>query len=248
MLAGIVISVVVLVSLAFGLPWLAAHRDEPDTVDEDPIQRFSDSMRILRRDVIDYQEEAETEVSTPLSRKAEINELRLVARSAAKRRARVGAFLLVTALGLGVASFVDVLVWWAGLVPLGVLLVFAVVARFSVRAMHRSFDARAKRVRDGYGDEEDTTTIDLDAEQEPSVEIRVDLSAPSTTGALWDPIPVTAPTYVSQPLVPRTVRTIDLSAPVVARTVIPTADSPEAEVVAEASDAEIRELPRAVGE
>lgn len=33
-------------------------------------------------------------------------------------------------------------------------------------------------------------------------------------GSLWDPIPITRPTYVSAPLAPRTVRTIDLSAPV----------------------------------
>jgi hypothetical protein len=32
-------------------------------------------------------------------------------------------------------------------------------------------------------------------------------------GTLWDPIPITMPTYVSKPLAPRTVRTIDLSGP-----------------------------------
>ena len=31
---------------------------------------------------------------------------------------------------------------------------------------------------------------------------------------LWSPLPVTKPTYVSKPLAPRTVRTIDLSPPV----------------------------------
>ena len=33
-------------------------------------------------------------------------------------------------------------------------------------------------------------------------------------GSLWDPIPVTPTTYVSRPLLPRSVRTIDLAAPV----------------------------------
>ena len=32
-------------------------------------------------------------------------------------------------------------------------------------------------------------------------------------GVLWDPVPITMPTYVSKPLAPRTVRTIDLSGP-----------------------------------
>jgi len=32
-------------------------------------------------------------------------------------------------------------------------------------------------------------------------------------GVLWDPVPITVPTYVSKPLAPRTGRTIDLSGP-----------------------------------
>ena len=48
---------------------------------------------------------------------------------------------------------------------------------------------------------------------------------------LWDPLPITVPTYVSKPLAPRTVRTIDLSAPDVTssgRQSVPvTADAPE---------------------
>ena len=35
----------------------------------------------------------------------------------------------------------------------------------------------------------------------------------SKRGPLWDPVPITVPTYVSKPLAPRTVRTIDLSGP-----------------------------------
>ena len=55
---------------------------------------------------------------------------------------------------------------------------------------------------------------------------------------LWDPVPITMPTYVSKPLAPRTVRTIDLSGPQVATPAHPvTADAPEQpEVAAEARD------------
>ena len=60
-------------------------------------------------------------------------------------------------------------------------------------------------------------------------EVSVELTGPvESTGSLWDPIPITAPTYVSQPLAPRTVRTIDLSAPVASGSVVPvTADRPD---------------------
>jgi hypothetical protein len=58
---------------------------------------------------------------------------------------------------------------------------------------------------------------------------------------LWDPLPITVPTYVSKPLAPRTVRTIDLSAPDVTtsgRQSVPvTADAPE-ETVAEVGEAQ----------
>jgi hypothetical protein len=63
---------------------------------------------------------------------------------------------------------------------------------------------------------------------------------------LWDPVPITVPTYVSKPLAPRTVRTIDLSGPGVtssARQSVPvTADAPlEAPAQAEATAEQRRE-------
>ena len=85
----------------------------------------------------------------------------------------------------------------------------------------------------GFAEDEDTTVIDLtDREATENIEISIDLSMPTTLGALWDPIPVAPPTYVQQPLLPRTVRTIDLSAPVApASPLVPTADNPSALVV-----------------
>lgn len=253
MLAGIVIFVLVVAGLAFGLPWLSAHRAVPDDVDGDPSERFSDSMRILHRDVV-VQAESEdaVDVSTPLTRRAEVTELRLHAASAARRRGRIALSLVLAALvlgGLSAASFVPV---WSVAIPSGLLILFLAIARFSVRSMQKSLDARAERVREGYG-HEDTAVIDLGQDEE-SIEISVDLSAPPHSGALWDPIPVTAPTYVSKPLVPRTVRTIDLSAPVVASSlVVPTADHPDNDVeeleLEETQRSTIFQLqPRAVGE
>lgn len=254
MLAGIVISVLVIAGLAFGLPWLAAHRDLPGSVDEDPTERFSDSMRILRRDVTDYLEASDAaEVSTPLTRKAELTELRLLSGSAATRRRRTLLALVLVGIGVGITVALGHLPLWSIFVPLGMVVLFMVVARVGVRAMRKRFDVRAATTEEGYGDEEDTVAIALEAPQENSREFAIDLSAPQTTGALWDPIPVTAPTYVSKPLVPRTVRTIDLSAPVVAeQPVVPTADRPDAsatEIELEDTEAVLHEFrPRAVGE
>ncbi|MDO5093338.1 MAG: hypothetical protein Q4D79_07940 [Propionibacteriaceae bacterium] len=252
MLAGIVISALVLAVLAFGLPWLATHKDDVDVLDGDPSERFSDSMRILRRDIADYVEDVSTEISTPLTRKAELTELRLLARGAAMRRRRVvSALLLVNVVTLVLCVF-DVVPWWAaGIAGLG-LIAFLVSARVGVAMMHKRFDERAARVRDGYSEADCTSVIKV-PKKEPSKEISVDLSAPESTGALWEPIPVTAPTYVSKPLVPRTVRTIDLSAPVTGSSIIPTADRPVAprrakRAAREEASESLRNLPRAVGE
>lgn len=217
----------VLAILALGLPWLVGHRDAVDTVDVDPTERFSDTMRILRRDVVDYAEEAEMEVSTPLTRRAELKELRLLARSAARRRRRVMA-TLAGAMALGVALWAfSVVPWWVPVIPAALLGTFMILARVGVTMMYRRFDARAAKLRAGFDEAEETTILKLD-EAEPSVEMSIDLTAPETTGALWEPVPVVAPTYVSKPLVPRTVRTIDLSAPVVGEQVVPTAENPDA--------------------
>ena len=60
-------------------------------------------------------------------------------------------------------------------------------------------------------------------------------------GTLWDPIPITLPTYVSKPLAPRTVRTIDLSGPEMSSSAHHegpvTADAPESESHSPPADA-----------
>lgn len=253
MLAGIIIFVAVVAGLALGLSWLAQHKKTPDVIDGDPSVRFSDSMRIMHREAAQQADSSDVvQVSTPLTRLSELTGLRLHAAAAARRRASIAGALLMSAVlvfGLAVADFVP---FWSIAIPAGLLVVFLVIARFSVRTMQKSLDAKLERVWDGFG-EEDTGIIDLGHDEE-SLEISVDLSAPHHAGVLWDPIPVTAPTYVSKPLVPRTVRTIDLSAPVAVTTpVVPTADHPDDDVeelkLEDSGRSTIRELhPRAVGE
>ena len=53
------------------------------------------------------------------------------------------------------------------------------------------------------GDEEPTVVLDRTGEM-------ADEDAAVGSGSLWDPVPVTLPTYVHKPRAPRTIRTIDL--------------------------------------
>ena len=226
-LAGIVISVLVLAVLAFGLPWLSVHKDDLDVIDGDPAERFSGSMRILREHTANYDDEPPVEVSTPLTRRAELTELRLRARSAAMRRRRMVTMLGSMTLLCLVLSVFNVVPGWAVAIPVVALGAFLVSARVGMKKMHRMLDEKAAQVKAGYVDSESTSTMKA-VEEETSHEFSVDLTAPEKTGPLWDPIPVVTPTYVSKPLVPRTVRTIDLSAPVTNTVIIPTAERPAA--------------------
>ncbi|MDP9444079.1 MAG: hypothetical protein M3P83_06915, partial [Actinomycetota bacterium] len=63
------------------------------------------------------------------------------------------------------------------------------------------------------GDDEPTVVFDLAQPSRIAVAVET-----ADGGTLWDPVPVTLPTYVSKPRAPRTIRTIDLGQPVVART------------------------------
>lgn len=222
MLAGILILVLLVGGLAYAIPWISSQRalDEAD----EPTERFSQSMRVLTRERID--ENDPSAVSTPLTRAAELRSLSMTAKDAARRRRNVLLTLAGAAAVTGVLSGFSLIPWWSALIPMLLIVAFIVVARFSVVAMHRNLDERAADLDLGFRENEDTVIIDLSAQANESTEFSVDLSAPKT-GVTWDPVPVTTPTYVSKPLMPRTVRTIDLSAPVVSTPLIPTADHPD---------------------
>lgn len=177
-----------------------------------------------------------TTTSTPV-RKAPA---RAAARAAARRRRHIlGLLVLSTLVVTGLAAFA-VVPWWSISIPAGLTVLYLVLCRTQVRrerdaawdadlasSMADLVDAEparraAVRVEASYGvarpavlneqgfaevdGEEDTVAIEvpvLDAVLVPTAD----------GGSLWDPLPVTLPTYVSKPKARRTVRTIDLDEP-----------------------------------
>ncbi|RYU13948.1 hypothetical protein [Nocardioides iriomotensis] len=158
---------------------------------------------------------------------------RRAAKAAARRRRRVLAFLLVcTAVVAGLAAFA-VVPWWSVTIPAALVLLWLVLCRTQVRQARNArweadladaieqeeavrpgrpaAHAEAPAVRNAQGfeevaPEEDTIAIPvavLDAVMVPTED----------GGSLWDPLPVTLPTYVTKPKARRTVRTIDLDEP-----------------------------------
>jgi hypothetical protein len=220
---GVIFAAIAVAWLAYLVPHFVRRRDDGEELDDsDPADRFSDSMRIVRHGTAplldhDLEEIAPFEVSTPQTRRAAIKDLRRLERLAASRRSRVLLSLLAMLSGVIGFCTVHLTPWWTTAIPGGLLVIFVVVARFSVRIMRRNLDIRYREIHHGSNE----STIFLSRKDflkggGPNAHSPSSKAEVSKPGALWDPIPITMPTYVSKPLAPRTVRTIDLSGPGVA--------------------------------
>jgi hypothetical protein len=236
---GVIFAAIAIAWLAYLVPhFVRRGADEPEA-EPDPADRFSDNVHIVRNGTAplldqDLEPIAEYEVSTPLTRRAAIADLRRLDRLAATRRRRVLLGLLaVLSAVIGVCAM-GWLPWWSVAVPGGLLLVFVGVSRVSVRMMRRHLDERYHGIVTG-GHEKTVFLARKKTDQESGQSKPTGQSSPaeepkSVSGTLWEAVPITMPTYVSKPLAPRTVRTIDLSGPDVtssARHPV-TADAPEA--------------------
>jgi hypothetical protein len=236
---GLIFAGIAIAWLAYLVPHFVRRRDGEPDVELEAVDPFSDSVRILRNGTAplldqDLAELREFEVSTPVTRRAAIADLRRLERVAASRRRRVlsGLFAVLCAV-ISVCSM-SWLPWWTVAVPGGLVLLFVVVSRVSVRAMRRDLDARFVAI--SRGSDEKTVLISrkdavAGAKDKKAKKAKAkDAKDAEGKPGLWDPLPITVPTYVSKPLAPRTVRTIDLSAPDVTssgRQSVPvTADAP----------------------
>ena len=115
---------------------------------------------------------------------------------------------------LVVLAGAELIPWWSRPIPGGLVVLFFGVSRFSVPGMRRSLDPAtptSARRRRGHGVHEPAKVKAAASPSQPGRRgVHRGAKAP---GVLWDPVPITVPTYVSKPLAPRTVRTIDLSGP-----------------------------------
>lgn len=237
---GLIFTAIAIAWLAYLVPHFVRRRDDEAVADGDPADRFADSMRIIRNGTAplldqDLERIPTYEVSTPSTRRAAIRDLHRQEMVAAARRRRV-LLVLLAALSLVVGlCAVGITPWWALALPGGLLVAFVVGARRSVSVISRSLDERYRQIRNGSNESTIFLSRDdlakLSPAKTPTEETKTRTDAGRAGGALWDPVPITKPTYVSKPLAPRTVRTIDLSGPAATPTARPqvpvTADPPE---------------------
>jgi hypothetical protein len=229
--SGLIFVALAVLWLGYLVPLMLHRKDTSVYAEAEPGEPFTPTVTIVRRGrPLDTAEDGAAVVSTPLNRRAALGELRLIDERAAIRRRFVLAVLLVAVAAVGALVALHRLQWWSIGVPVGLVVAFLAVARVTVKRMRADLDAKAAHIRTSHDVAEETIPIKVIQPAEASHESTIDLTAPiPVTASLWEPIPITVPTYVSKPLAPRTVRTIDLSAPVGSSVggIPVTADTPE---------------------
>ncbi len=202
-----------LIFVALAVAWAAylipkALRHHEDVVRGRSVDRFSQSMRVLaRREPVSAR--TARLVVTPsrdagvVTRSPEEQEVARTAstRRATRRRRRVLGLLVLAIAGTAAACVGHRLGWPVVGIPVALLLAWLVTCRVMVRK------ERSWRPVDAAADADLTGEI---AVVEPAPVATSEASGQPRDPELWDPVPVTLPTYVSKPPARRSVRTIDL--------------------------------------
>ena len=167
----------------------------------------------VRADV--RQEQAPAPEPVPLT-PAQLRARRAAAKRATKRRRNVLALvLLVNLVVLGVAAF-GVISWWYVALPVALLAAWLVTCRIMVKGERRGLEPTRRLPVEPLEEEateapEDRVLVEEESDEaDPMADTSAGMAA-VVDPALWDPVPVTLPTYVGKPAATRrTVRTIDL--------------------------------------
>ncbi|TDW87519.1 hypothetical protein EV137_5600 [Kribbella pratensis] len=233
-----------------------------------PVVPSSDEARVLSRDpsrtryVVRPAATTAADDSSPPKRYVP-NRARRVA---AMRRRRVLSILTLSLLSVVALAGLGMLPWWTVAIPGTLIAGFVVLTRVQLRrqararmqaAAERRARAQARHDRGPAGkpapspDEEMTIEVKLPAEPAPKPAAASTREEKRAAEGLWDPVPVTLPTYVMKEKAPdRTVRTISLTDDEVfssARTTDPSEKPAPAEAPAPQPAEEV-EVKRAVGD
>jgi len=201
-----------------------------------PSSRSGDGLSSANGDVPRVGEVPEAHGATRLERFPS----RAARQVAAARRRRVLRVLVALTLFTGAASVAAVIPMWSPAVPAVLIVAFLVIARRQVRLANERYWQRAVKsrsapsnvVRRPGGAESDVppdeatpmpgsdiSTVNMPAVRSgaspASAQQRVTaVPVPTASGSsLWDPLPITLPTYVDKPVAKRVVRKIEIGSP-----------------------------------
>jgi hypothetical protein len=145
-------------------------------------------------------------------------------RVAAMRRRRVLSILTLSLLSMTALAGLGMLLWWSVSIPAGLIVAFVVLTRVQLRRQAReraAFVAERRARAAARHDRGPAVAPPSSPDNEMTVEVKLPVAEPAkpepkpiSSEGLWDPVPVTLPTYVLKEKAPdRTVRTINLSGP-----------------------------------
>jgi hypothetical protein len=140
-------------------------------------------------------------------RAAQARRQREAARRATRRRRRVLGLVLLALAGVAGTAAYGAVSWWYTAVPGALLVAWLVACRVMVRGERAARRRPARAVPAGSSSAEAPESQALDMDETTEI-ARVAATEPG----MWDPVPVTLPTYVDKPAATRTVRSIDLEA------------------------------------
>ena len=209
------------------IPKALKHHD--DVVRSRSVDRFSHTMRVLaRREPISRRNArlvvtpgraasepvvttkgAQPEPTRPEPTLPESTQSRREAtQRATRRRRRVLGLILLANIATGTVAALGYIHYWYAAIPGALLVVWLVACRLMVRR-EQAWTPSARVP--GEHDEEDAG-LDAETPAPAHLDDADTGQIPAVTDpSLWDPMPVTLPTYVSKPAAtPRSVRTIDL--------------------------------------
>jgi hypothetical protein len=217
------------------IPKALRHHDE--VARSRSVDRFSNTMRVLaRREPVNRRDarlvvapgrpasaaEVTVKPTAATPTPAQLRSRREVIARATRRRRRVLGLLVLANAVVATLAFLHVLVWPWQAVPAGLVVVWLVLCRVMVKS-ERAADGRviaAAPAEEAAPDATEELPLVYSVERNDQGFDEVAASAETSTmpavadGTLWDPLPVTLPTYVSKPAATRrTVRTIDLGEP-----------------------------------
>jgi len=223
---------------AYLLPLALKHHNE--VARSRTVDRFSHTVRVLaRREAVDKKStalvtsqqpkaaepaEAAEVTDRPAPTPAQLQARRDAAKRATKRRRNVLALLLVVNVTVVALAAFAVVAWPYVAIPVGLLVAWLVACRLMVKGERKALQTPASRmpVEEPQADEQEEQPVAAEepaaqtaAEETDEIDPMVDTSAGISAivdPAMWDPVPVTLPTYVGKPVASRSVRTIDLDA------------------------------------
>jgi flagellar basal body-associated protein FliL len=232
-LSGIIFVVLAVGWACYLIPMALKHHD--DQAKSRPVDTFSDSVRVVGA-AARVATPTATPAATPTATATALAEpeaprahtiSRAAARRAARRRRRVLAVLLLALVAVVVTSYLAYTPWWSTVVPAGMIIAFLVTARLTVRAQQVRRAAPVQPAQTAAPAEavepQAPSRAAAPAEVEPDLgredtqglsrdELAEAIAAPVLDeGGLWDPLPVTLPTYVTKARARRTVRTIEIT-------------------------------------